>query len=145
MVKKEFTEPHSPPYENRIAHIAPPTRFQILPFFPRRRSLFFTSPRPPVSMPVKPDKQSGPRKLEAVKVRLRAEQVAREKAAALRYRQLAKDEAEQPQRRTQATERHTGKTTWLECFLCVLVVCCVLLVIAVVFLCVVVLSLSKKE
>ncbi len=98
-----------------------------------------------MSVPVKPDKQSGPRKLEAVKVRLRAEQVAREKAAALRYRQLAKDEAEQPQRRTQATERHTGKTTWLECFLCVLVVCCVLLVIAVVFLCVVVLSLSKKE
>ena len=99
-------------------------------------------------MPVKPDKQSGPRKLEAVKVRLRAEQVAREKAAVLRYRQLAEDEAEQaeqPQRRTQATERHTGKTTWLECFLCVLVVCCVLLVIAVVFLCVVVLSLSKKE
>jgi hypothetical protein len=96
-------------------------------------------------MPVKPDKQSGPRKLEAVKVRLRAEQVAREKAAVLRYRQLAEDESEQPQRRTQATERHTGKTTWLECFLCVLVVCCVLLVIAVVFLCVVVLSLSKKE
>jgi hypothetical protein len=96
-------------------------------------------------MPVKPDKQSGPRKLEAVKVRLRAEQVAREKAAVLRYRQLAEDEAEQPQRRTQATERHTGKTTWLEGFLCVLVVCCVLLVIAVVFLCVVVLSLSKKE
>ena len=96
-------------------------------------------------MPVKPDKQSGPRKLEAVKVRLRAEQVAREKAAVLRYRQLAEDEAEQPQRRTQRTERHTGKTTWLECFLCVLVVCCVLLVIAVVFLCVVVLSLSKKE
>jgi hypothetical protein len=47
-------------------------------------------------MPVKPDKQSGPRKLEAVKVRLRAEQVAREKAAVLRYRQLAEDEAEQP-------------------------------------------------
>jgi Flp pilus assembly protein TadB len=96
-------------------------------------------------MPVKPDKESGPRKLEAVKVRLRAEQVAREKAAVLRYRQLAEDEAEQPQRRTQRTERHTGKTTWLECFLCVLVVCCVLLVIAVVFLCAVVLSLSKKE
>ena len=96
-------------------------------------------------MPVKPDKQSGPRKLEAVKVRLRAEQVAREKAAVLRYRQLAEDEAEQPQRRTQRTERHTGKTTWLECFLCVLVVCCVLLVIAVVFLCAVVLSLSTKE
>ena len=84
-----------------MAHIAPPPGFQILPFFPRRRSLFFTSPRPPVSMPVKPDKEG---KLEAVKVRLRAEQVAREKAAVLRYRQLAEDEAEQPQRRTQATE-----------------------------------------
>ena len=60
-------------------------------------------------MPVKPDKEG---KLEAVKVRLRAEQVAREKAAVLRYRQLAEDkaeQAEQPQRRTQATERGLTK------------------------------------
>jgi hypothetical protein len=144
MFKKEFTEPHSPPYENRIAHKAPPQRFQIFFFFPRRRSLFFTSP-PPVPMPVKLDKKAGPWQLEAVKLRLRAEQVARENAAALRYRQL-EDEAEQPLRRTHATDRHTGKTSWLECFLCALVVCCVLLVVAVVFLCVfVVLSLTKKE
>jgi hypothetical protein len=95
-------------------------------------------------MPVKLDKKGGPWQLKAVKLGLRAEQVARENAAALRYRQL-EDEAQQPLRRTHATDRHTGKTSWLECFLCALVVCCVLLVEAVVFLCVVVLSLTKKE
>jgi hypothetical protein len=93
-----------------------------------------------------PPKRAGPWQLETVKLRLRAEQVARERerAAELRYRQL-EDEGAEPLRRTHGTERYTGKTSWLECFLCVLVVCCVFLVIAVVFLSVVVLSLSRKD
>ena len=33
MFKKEFTEPYSAPYENHIAHKAPPQRFQIFLFF----------------------------------------------------------------------------------------------------------------
>jgi hypothetical protein len=55
------------------------------------------------------------------------------------------DEDAEPLRRTLATERDTGKTSWLQIFLCVLVVCCVFLVIAVVFLSVLVMSLSRKE
>ena len=91
-----------------------------------------------------PPKRAGPWQLETVKLRLRAEQVAREKAAALRYRQV-EDEGAEPLRRSHGTERDTGKTGWLQIFLCVLVVCCVFLVLAVVFLSVVVLSLSRKD
>jgi hypothetical protein len=82
---------------------------------------------PPLPMP---PKRAGPWQLERVKLRLRAEQVARERAAALRYRQV-EDEGAEPLRlrRTHATERDTGKTGWLQIFLCVLVVCCVFLVI----------------
>ena len=91
-----------------------------------------------------PPKRGGPWQLEQVKIRLRAEQVAREREAALRYREL-EDEDARPLRTTYATERYTGDNSWLQCCLCLLVVCCILLVLAVVFLSVVVVSLFKKE
>jgi hypothetical protein len=134
-----------PPLRKPYSSNSATSTLSNLPFFPSLSVSLLHIPSPPVLMPVKPDKRTGPRRLEAVKLRLRAEQVARENAAALRYRQLAEELDEQPLRRRHATDRDTGKTSWLECFLCALVVCCVFLVVAVVFLCVVVLSLSKKE
>ena len=142
---KKTSRNRIPPLRKPYSSYSATSTLSNLPFFPSPSVSLLHTPPPPVPMPVKPDKKTGPRRLEAVKLRLRAEQVARENAAALRYRQLAEELDEQPLRITHATDRHTGKTSWLECFLCALVVCCVFLVVAVVFLCVVVLSLSKKE
>jgi hypothetical protein len=99
----------------------------------------------PLAPVLMPPKRVGPWQLEQVKLRLRAGQVARERAAAIRYRQVEDDEREyerEPPRRVHGTERHRGNTSWTECILCVLVVCCLLLVVAVVFLSSLVLSLT---
>jgi hypothetical protein len=133
-VQKRVYRTHLPPYEDRIAHTA---RFEIcLPFL---SSLSFSSFQPlfcllsttlaPIPMP---PKRAGPWQLEQVKLRLRAEQVARERTAEIRYRQVEEDER-YPPRIIHITERNRGNTSWTECILCVLVTCCLLLVVSVVF------------
>ena len=126
------------PYSSHNATSA----FSNLPFLPSLSFLLLHIAHPPDPMP---PKRAGPWQLETVKLRLRAEQVARERAAELRYRQQ-EDEGALPLRRQHESERYNiGKTSWSDCFLCVLVVCVIILVVAVVFLCIVVLSLTKKE
>jgi hypothetical protein len=73
----------------------------------------------------------GPWQLDRVKARLRQEQVVRESAASARYRR--KEDNNKP------------KTSYSDCIICGLVLCCVLLSLSVVFLCSVVLALSKKS
>jgi hypothetical protein len=69
-------------------------------------------------MPVKPD--SG--QLNELKVRLRREQVERENAASERYRQ------------TQDKNKVTEKSSFFNCLLCLLVVCCLFLSLSVLLL-----------
>ncbi len=134
------------------SHSAPIT-FWNLPFLPsslvvvafssfQHLSCLLSTAPPTIPMP---PKRKGPWQLETVKLRLRAEQVAvaRERAADLRYRQLEDDDRDPP-KRTHCTERNIGKTSWAAGILCVLVLCCLLLAISVVFLSSVVLSFSRK-
>ncbi len=72
----------------------------------------------------------GPWQLDRVKTRLRREQVEQESAASARYRP---DE-----------ENKKPKTSYSDCIVCGLVLCCVLLSLSVVFLSSVVLTLAKK-
>jgi hypothetical protein len=72
----------------------------------------------------------GPWQLDRVKARLRREHVVRESAASARYRP---DE-----------DNNKPKTSYSDCIVCGLVLCCVLLSLSVVFLSSVVLALAKK-
>ena len=138
---KKSSRNRIPPLRKPYSSHSATSTLSNLPFLASLSFSLLHTAHPPLPMP---PKRAGPWQLETVKLRLRAEQVAREKAAALRYRQV-EDEGAEPLRRTHAIERYTGQTSWLECFLCVLVLCCVFLVIAVVFLSVLVLSLSRKD
>jgi hypothetical protein len=101
-------------------------------------------------------KKSGPFQLNEVKSRLRREQVARETAAALRYRQLEeREQARQLEerehfrlleerehaRQVRQTRVETSPSNYV---LLALVVLCLVLVLCVLVLCGTVLSLSKE-
>jgi hypothetical protein len=79
-------------------------------------------------MPKKP----GSWELNEVKNRLGLEQVARERAATARYRQL------------EEREGNRGKTGWSDCLLLVLALSCFLLTLAVLALSSAVLSLTQR-
>ena len=79
-------------------------------------------------------KKSGPWELNEVKTRLRREQVARERAATQRYRNL--------EERDERANR--GETRQSNCLLLVLVVSCLVLALCLLLLSGAVLSLSKK-
>ena len=87
-----------------------------------------------------PPKKGGPWQLEQVKLRLRAEQVARERAAGDRQRALEDEEARDRQARTPGK----GNNSWVECTLCLLVLCCLLLCLSVLLLSSVVLASLKQ-
>jgi hypothetical protein len=138
---KKRSPNRKPPLQKPYSSHSATSTLSNLPFLASQSFSPLHTAHPPLPMP---PKRAGPWQLETIKLRLRAEQVARERAAALRYRQV-EDEGAERLRRTDAIERDTGKTSWLQILLCVLVVCCVLLLIAVVFLSVLVLSLSRKD
>jgi hypothetical protein len=98
-----------------------------------------------------PPKKGGPWQLEEVKLRLRAEQLARERAAGARYREIEEREARERQiirleeeALRQARAQGKGNTSWGECSLCILVLCCLLLSISVLILSSVALASLKK-
>jgi hypothetical protein len=74
--------------------------------------------------------------LDKVKLRLRQEQVEREKAASARYRQ---------QEARREKEEIVGGTTLSRCVLTVLVLCFVLLSVVVLVLCATIWSLVQKQ
>ena len=86
-----------------------------------------------------PPKKGGPWQLEQVKLRLRAEQVAREREAGARQRAIEEEEARVRQTRTPVQ----ANNSWAECTLCLLVLCCLLLCLSVLLLSSVVLASLK--
>ena len=86
-----------------------------------------------------PPKKGGPWQLEQVKLRLRAEQVAREREAGARQRAIEEEEARDRQARTPVQ----GNNSWAECTLCLWVLCCLLLSLSVLLLSSVVLASLK--
>ncbi len=119
-----------------VHFISPQTiRFEIFPFSPSLGAhpiAHIALPYTPHSMP----RVAGPWSLDKVKLRLRQEQVEREREASTRYRQ---------QEARRAKEATVGGTTLSRCVLVVLVLCVVLLSVVVLALCATIWSLVQKQ
>ncbi len=121
------------PYDNRIAQKTPPhdlkssfSSLVVTLISPHDFTLEYPPPPPlfPLSTLMPPNK-AGPWQLEQVKLRLRSEQVAREKAAGVKYRKI-EDEDSHLHKTSHGPDKACSKERDIS-ILCVLVVCCLLL------------------
>jgi hypothetical protein len=126
-------------YPNRVCNFSTPLNVHSFLFSPTcsPSNIQTLLPLPPALFFVMPANPPGPWKLDNVKKRLRAEQVAREKAASARYRR-------QEDKLRQQRIDSKGQTSACQCsVLLVLGLCCFLLSLAVLVLSSVVVRISK--